>query len=450
MAEVAVPDAVRAGFSGVLIAPGDPGYDEARAVHNGMIDKRPALIARCQNTADVVDAVNLGREAGLEISVRGGGHNVAGRAVTDGGLMIDLSLMKGTKVLPKERRAHAQAGLTWAEYNRATHLFGQATTGGAISTTGVAGLTLGGGIGWLQSKYGMAVDNLISVEVVTAAGEVVTASEDENPGLFWGMRGGGGNLGVATSFEFRTHPVSTVLGGIIAHPLANAVPVFQAYRDACDAAPDELTIFCALVHAPDGSGHKIAAVPLCHCGDPDVAENDVKALREFGPPLIDMVDRMPYPVQNTLLDEGFPRGARNYWKSMFFTELTDEVVQIMVDAYEKVPSAMSGLAIEHFHGAVSRVPADATAFPHREPGYNLVIAGEWLDPAEDDVNIAWVRDLYAALAPHRADRVYVNYLGDDDGDRVRNAYGANYDRLLALKREWDPNNLFRLNQNIAP
>jgi hypothetical protein len=301
-----------------------------------------------------------------------------------------------------------------------------------------------------MGKYGMAIDNLVSVELVSATGEIVTASEAENAELFWGLRGGGGNFGVATSFEYRTHHVPTVLGGIVAHPIANAGSVFQAYRDFCADAPDELELFCGLVHAPDGSGHKIVPILASHCGEPAQAENDVKAIKEFGPPVVDMIDRMPYPVINTLLDEGFPKGARNYWKSAFLTELTDEVVEILAAAYDVVPSPMSGIVLEHFHGEVTRVPVDATAYPHREPGFNVVIAGEWLDAAEDDANIGWVRDLFAALEPHRAARVYVNYMGDDDTDRLADAYGPNLDRLVALKREWDPGNLFHLNQNIKP
>jgi FAD/FMN-containing dehydrogenase len=451
MAEsVTISDAVRAAFSGELLAPGDAGYEDARKVHNGAIDKRPALIARCRSTADVVDAVNLGRDSGLEISVRGGGHNVAGRAVTEGGLMIDLAQMKGIHVAPKARRAQAQAGLTWGEYNRATHLFGQATTGGVISSTGIAGLTLGGGLGWLMGKYGMAVDNLVSVELVTAAGEVVTANDAENAELFWGLRGGGGNFGVATSFEYRTHQVSTVLGGIVAHPFDKATDVLSFYRDACADAPDEAILFAGVVHAPDGSGMKIAIVGGCHCGDEAQAANDFKAIKEWGPPVMDMIDRMPYPVINTLLDDGFPKGARNYWKSTFVTELNDEVAGIIAEKYAKVPSPMSGMVFEHFHGEVCRKAVDATAYPHRAPGFNLVIAGEWMDPSEDEANIAWVREVYDALAPYRANRVYVNYMGDDDSGRMAEAYGPNLDRLVALKRQWDPNNLFRLNQNIQP
>ncbi len=450
MATIAVPDEVAASFSGELLAPGAPEYEEARKVHNGLIDKRPGLIARCRNTADVRDAVNLGRDAGVEISVRGGGHNVAGLAVTDGGLMIDLAPMRGIHVDPNARRARAQAGVTWNEYNRATSVYGQATTGGVVSTTGIAGLTLGGGLGWLMGRYGMAVDNLESAEVVLADGRVVTASEATDPDLFWAIRGGGGNFGVVTSFEYRTHPLSTIYGGIAAHLLASAVEVFDFYRQFTKSLPDELTAFAGLVHAPDGSGMKIVATPVCHCGDLAQAESDVKPVRDFGPPLLDLIGPMPYPVMNTLLDAAFPRGALNYWKSAFFTELSDAAVRTMIEAFEAAPSTMSGMVVEHFHGEVTRIDPTATAFPHRQPGYNLAITGEWLDPSETEANVRWVRETFAALEPYMAPQVYVNYLGEEDRARVGNAYGPNYERLVALKRTYDPENLFRMNANIDP
>jgi FAD binding domain-containing protein/berberine-like enzyme len=450
MAAIAVPDEVAASFSGELLAPDAPGYDDARRVHNGLIDKRPGLIARCANTADVRDAVNLGRESGVEISVRGGGHNVAGLAATDGGLMIDLAPMRGIHVDPNARLARAQTGVTWNEYNRATNVYGQATTGGVISSTGIAGLTLGGGIGWLMGKYGMAVDNLVSAEVVLADGRVVTASEDADPDLFWAIRGGGGNFGVATSLEYRTHPVDTIYGGIVAHPLAAAGEVFDFYRQFTKSLPDELTAFAGLVHAPDGSGMKIVANLVCHCGDLGQAEGDVKPVREFGPPMLDLIGPMPYPVINTLLDGAFPKGALNYWKSAFFTELSDAAVRTMVDALEAAPSTMSGMVVEHFHGAVTRVDPTATAFPHRQPGYNLAITGEWLEPSETDANVRWVRETFAALEPYMAPNVYANYFADDDGARLRTAYGPNYDRLVELKRKYDPENRFRLNVNVDP
>ena len=450
MTIIEIPDELAASFTGELLVSDSPGYEEARRVHNGLIDKRPGLVARCSNTADVRDAVNLGREAGVEISVRGGGHNVAGLATTAGGLMIDLAPMRGIHVDPATRRVRAQPGVTWNEYNRATSVHGLATTGGVISTTGIAGLTLGGGVGWLMGKYGMAIDNLESAEVVLADGRVVTASDAEDGDLFWAIRGGGGNFGVVTSFEYRSHPVNEILGGIAAHPLTASGEFFDFYRQFTKNVPDELTSFAGLVHAPDGSGTKIIANLVCHCGDLTQAESDVKPVREFGPPLLDLIGPMPYPVINTLLDAGFPRGALNYWKSAFFTEMSDAAVRTMVDAFEATPSQMSGMVIEHFHGEVSRIDPTATAFPHRQPGYNLALIGEWLDPSETEANVRWVRETFAALEPYMAPRVYVNYLGDDESGRTRDAYGPNYDRLVNLKRRYDPDNRFRLNQNIDP
>jgi hypothetical protein len=450
MTKIEVPSELIASFNGDLLEPDAPGYDDARRVHNGLIDKHPAVVARCSNTADVRDAVNFGRDASLEIAVRGGGHNVAGLATTDGGLMIDLAPMRGIHVDPSQRRARAQAGVTWNEYNRATAVHGLATTGGVVSSTGIAGLTLGGGLGWLMGKYGMAVDNLESAEVVLADGSVVTASENDDPDLFWAIRGGGGNFGVVTSFEYRTSPVDTIYGGIAAHPLAAAGDVFDFYRQFTKSLPDELTAFAGLVHAPDGSGMKIVATPVCHCGDMKQAEADVQPIREFGPPALDLIGPMPYPVINTLLDPAFPKGALNYWKSAFFTELSDAAVRTMVDAFEAAPSTMSGMVVEHFHGEVTRIDPTATAFPHRQPGYNLALIGEWLDPADTGANVQWVRETFAALEPYMAPQVYVNYLSDDDGGRTRNAYGPNYARLVELKRRYDPDNRFRLNQNIDP
>jgi FAD/FMN-containing dehydrogenase len=440
----------RAACSGQILEPGDTGYDEVRQVHNGLIDKRPALIARCQNTADIADAVTFGRDAGLEISVRGGGHNVAGRAVTDGGLMIDVQAMKGIHVDARHRTVRTQAGLTWGEYNRGTHAYGLATTGGVISTTGVAGLTLGGGLGWLMGKYGLSIDNLRSAEIVTADGQIRTASDGDDPDLLWALRGGGGNFGVVSSFEFEAHPLSTVYGGVIAFDLSDTAKVFDFFREFTADSPDELVTFCGLVHAPDGSGLKIAALLICHCGPLADGEKAAEQLRRAATPLVDLLGPMPYPVLNTLLDAGFPKGARNYWKSAFFKDLSPETVGTLVDCFRRAPSTMSGMIVEHFHGLVTRIDPTATAFPHREPGYNLALAAQWIEGADDDANIAWARDTFAALSPHMADAAYVNYLGDDDVDRVRAAYGPNWERLVALKRRYDPDNLFRLNQNITP
>ena len=450
MASLTIPDDFVAGFNGRLVGPDDPAYDEVRAVHNGLVDRHPGLIARCHNVADVRDAVIFGRSAGLEISVRGGGHNVAGRAVTEGGLMIDLSLMRAVDVDPGRRRARAQGGTTWNEYNRVTNAYGQATTGGVVSTTGVAGLTLGGGLGWLMGKYGMSIDNLKAVEMVTADGVVRIVDEENEPDLFWALRGGGGNFGVAASLEFETHPLDTVLGGLLAHPLAAAGDVVSRYREFAMQMSDEASVFCALVHAPDGSGAKLCAIPLCHAGPIDQAEAELRPLREFGPPVMDLVAPMPYPVVNTILDAGFPRGALNYWRSAFFTELSDAAVSALVEAYEAVPSPMSGIVLEHFHGAACRVAPTATAFPHRSPGFNLVVTGQWQDPADTPANVQWVRDTLAALEPYTAARTSMNYAAEDEADRVDAAYGPNVGRLSDVKRRYDPVNLFRLNLNISP
>jgi FAD/FMN-containing dehydrogenase len=443
--------ALAATFSGVLLRPGNDEYEEARRVHNGLIDKRPALIACCRGTADIIDALGFARESALEISVRGGGHNVSGRAVTEGGVMIDLSLMKGVHVNPKARTVRAQGGVTWREFNRETAVHGLATTGGVISTTGVAGLTLGGGLGWLLGKHGLSVDNLLSIELVTAAGEALTVGAQEHPDLFWALRGGGGNFGIASSFEFRLHPLRQVLGGLVAHPFSAAKAALRFYREVTAAVPDDLTVFGALVHAPDGSGVPLAAFVICHCGSLEQAEKDVRPLLEFGSPALVQVGPMSYPAMNMILDDAFPRGALNYWKSSFIRVLNDEAIDAMVDRFLACPSPMSGIVIEHFHGAVTRIGASDTAVPHRERGYNLLIASVWADPVTIDGNIAWTRATYAALEPHFVRRRYVNYLGDDEPkDAIQTAYGPNYSRLAEIKRRYDPGNLFRLNQNIEP
>jgi hypothetical protein len=438
-------------LSGQALAPGDRGYDEARRVHNGLIDRHPAVIARCLHTADVADAVNFGKGEGLEISVRGGGHNVAGKAVTDGGLMIDLCLMKGIHVDPTRSAVRAQAGVTVGELDRATAAFGLATPSGVVSSTGIAGLTLGGGIAWLMGKYGMAVDNLLSAEVVLASGDVVNASEDTSPDLFWALRGGGGNFGVVTSFEYRTHPLASVLGGPVLHPLVAAPQLFSFYRDFAADLPDELSTQAVFLHAPDGSGAKLCGIAVCHAGDDaGRAEADVRPLRQFGSPATDMIRRMPYPVVNTGVDWLSPTGSLRYWKSAFFSELSDPAVEVMTRAFERAPSELCALVVEDFHGAVTRVAPTATAYPHRQPGYNLFLISQWTDVAQTDTCIAWARETFDELSPHMADRSYTNYLSADDYHRVRHAYGSNYDRLVELKRRYDPDNLFRLNHNIDP
>jgi FAD/FMN-containing dehydrogenase len=365
--------------------------------------------------------------------------------------MIDLSLMKGIHVDPVRSVARAQPGVTVGELDRATAAFGLATPSGVVSTTGIAGLTLGGGIAWLMGKYGMAVDNLLSAEVVLASGAVVTASEDSEPDLFWALRGGGGNFGVVTSFEFRTHPLANVLGGPVLHALEDAPRLFSFYREFAAELPDELSTQAAFLHAPDGSGAKLCGVVVCHAGDDaDRAEADVRPLRRFGSPAADLIQHMPYPAMNTGVDWLAPAGALGYWKSAFFSELSDAAVEVMTRAFDRAPSELCALVIEDFHGAVTRVPPTATAYPHRERGYNLFLISHWTDPALTEPGIAWARETFNALSPYMADRSYTNYLSADDHDRVRQAYGCNYDRLVELKRRYDPDNVFRLNHNIDP
>jgi FAD/FMN-containing dehydrogenase len=445
---------LRGQLSGQVLAPRDLGYDEARRVHNGMIDRRPALIARCRGSADVQAAVRFGRERALEIAVRGGGHNVAGNAVCDGGLVIDLSGMRGVHVDARARRARAQGGATWGDYNRETQLHGLASTGGVVSTTGIGGLTLGGGLGWLLGKHGLAIDNLRAVELVTATGEVVRASAEERPDLFWGVRGGGGNFGVATWLEYELHPVGpTVMAGLAIHPLAAARDVLRYYREFTASLPDELTAFAGLVHAPDGSGVKLAAIVVCYAGSLEEGARAAAPVKGFGSPIMDEVRPMPYEAVNMLFDPGFPPGALNYWKSSFLAGLTDEGIETLIERFAACPSPMGQLIVEHFHGAATRVGSTETAFPHRATGYNLLVVGEWMDAGASGANIAWVRETYAAMSRHFGSGRYVNYLNADDlgeVDSVMAAFGPNLARLRELKQRYDPENIFHLNQNVKP
>ncbi len=443
-------EALRGGFSGTVLDPADADYEEARLIHNGLIDRRPALIARCRNTADVADAVKHGRAEGLELSVRGGGHNVAGRAVVDDALMVDLSPMKGIHVDPVAKTVRVQGGTLWNEFNRETALHGLATTGGAISTTGVAGLTLGGGLGWLMAKYGLAADNLTGVELVTADGSVANVTGESDPDLMWALRGGGGNFGIAASLQFELHPLTMVTGGLIAHPLEAAGEMLRFYRDAVASASDDLTVFAALAHAPDGTGHKIAGMIVFHTGTPEEAERELAPFKAFGSPLVAQVGPMPYPIMNTILDAEYPKGLLNYWLSSFTTGLTDSLIDTALERFETIPSH-STILFEHFHGAVCRVPVESTAVPHRQEGWNLLLPTVWRDPADNEANITWTKDTHAALGENLTERRWLNYLGDDQGaDAIRGAYGPNYDRLLELKRRYDPDNVFRHNHNIKP
>jgi FAD/FMN-containing dehydrogenase len=438
-------------LSGSVLLPDDDGYDGARRVHNGMIDRRPALIVRCRSAADTAAAVRFARTAGVEICVRGGGHNVGGLAVADGAVMVDLAEMKSATVDPDARVVAAQGGMSWGELNAATAEHGLAVTGGAVSTTGIAGLTLGGGLGWLMAKYGLASDNLLAVELVTADGEILEVSAESHPDLFWALRGGGGNFGIATTLTYRLHPLTMVTGGLIIHPIDVAPDLLRFYRDAVADLPDDLTVFAALVHAPDGSGAKLAGFAVFHTGDPEQAERDLEPFKTWGSPVMTEVGPMPYPVMNTMLDEAYPDGSLNYWLSSFTAGVPDGLIDALVERFESVPSKMSGLLLEHFHGAVTRVGVTDTAVPHREEGWNLVISSVWLDPASTEENIRWTKESHAAFAEHLVERRWLNYLPDDQGDdAVRAAYGPNWDRLLQVKRRYDPDNVFHLNQNIAP
>jgi FAD/FMN-containing dehydrogenase len=442
----------QSGLSGPLLRPTDEGYEAARRIWNAMIDKRPALIARCRIVSDVVNSVHFARDHGLTLSVRGGGHNVAGNAVCDDGLMIDLSLMRGIAVSAENRTASAEAGCTWRDFDRATQAFGLATTGGIIPATGIAGLTLGGGLGWLMRKHGLSCDNLVSADLVLADGRLVTASTTENTELFWGLRGGGGNFGIASAFRYRLHPIGAVFAGMVIHPLEQANKALKFLREFAQSTPDELNLMAVFLTAPDGN--KALALFGCFCGRNSEAEKVLAPLRHFGTPVADTFAAISYVDFQALLEPGFPPGLQNYWKSNFLRDLNDDLIEAFVDAFRSVPSSTTAIAIEQLGGAVSRVPEDATAFNHRKNPFNALIVSSWPDRAESEKHVRWTRQLWQAIQPHSPGNVYVNYLDqeDDEGaDRVRAAYGArNYERLLALKHEYDPQNTFRMNQNIKP
>ena len=434
-------------LSGTVIRPGDATYDQARRVWNGMIDCSPRMIVRCSSTADVVAAVNFAREEGIVLAVRGGGHNAAGLSTCDDGLVIDLSPMRAVTVDPARRTARVQGGALWRDVDAATHPHGLATTGGLISTTGVGGLTLGGGLGWMMRQHGLACDNVLSVEIVTADGQVRRVSATENPDLFWGIRGGGGNFGVVTTFEFRLHPMSTLYGGMLVFPGPQAPEVLRRYRDLAMSAPDELTLFTGLMTSPDG--HPINAVFVAYNGPASKGEAAIKPLRDLGP-VADQVAEMPYPALQSMLDDGFPSGLQVYWRSDFLKGLPDGAIDMLVDRFASITSPLSALLIEQFGGAVARVPADETAFAQRNAMFNLAVITRWTDAATASTHIDWARQTSEAARPYTSGGTYVNYLGMEGPDRVRAAYGAKYDRLVALKQKYDPTNLFRVNQNIQP
>ena len=443
---------------GSLIDENNAVYDEARKIWNGMIDRRPGLIVRCADAADVVAAVRFAREHGLLVSVRGGGHNIAGNAICDGGVVIDLSQMKSVRVDPAMQKAWVEPGATLADVDRETQAFGLAVPTGINSTTGISGLTLGGGFGWISRKLGLTIDNLLSADVVTADGELKHASPAENPDLFWALRGGGGNFGVVTAFEFRLHKLGPqVLSGLIVHPLENAEAVLKGYRQALEAAPDELTCWAVLRQAPplpflptEWHGKEVLVLALCHCGDMETAQREASGLRSIGKPIVDVVAPHAFVDWQQALDPLLTPGARNYWKSHDFTELSDSAIQVLTDAARKLPGPECEIFIGHVGGAAGRVATDATAFPQRGSHFVMNVHGRWREPEQDGPCIEWARGIFEATKPYAVGTAYINFMPDDESDRVESAYGGNYRRLAEVKRRYDPQNLFRMNQNVRP
>ena len=439
----------KSNLRGELIRPGDRLYDDVRRVWNHLIDRRPALIARCSGVSDIINCVDFARANDLLVAVRGGGHNIAGSAVCDDGLMIDLSLMKSVRVDLAERIAQAEPGATWRDFDWETQAFGLATTGGVVSMTGIAGLTLGGGVGWLMRKYGLTCDNLLSCNVVTADGRFLKASTTENPDLFWGLSGGGGNFGIVTSFEYRLHPVGpTVLAGAVAYPFSQAKEVLKFYREYVNTIPDELTTMLAL-STPADQG-PIIAIAVCYSGSIEEGEEAVRPLREFGKPLADQIGPVPYLQHQSARDARYIPGPKHYWKDNFMTEINDSAIDTIVEHFASVPSKQSAITIAHMGGAVSRVSKGDTAFYYRDMVYDFIILSMWSDSLKSEENIRWTDQFWEALRPDSARAVYVNDLGDEGDERVREAYGDSYPRLVDLKNRYDPTNMFRMNQNIRP
>jgi FAD/FMN-containing dehydrogenase len=441
--------ALRQGMRGAVLAPGDQGYEAARQIWNAMIDRRPGLIARCVEPADVQAAVAFAGDCGLVLSIRGGGHNVAGKAVCDGGLMLDLSPMHGVRVDPVRRTVRAEPGLTWKDLDHETLAFGLATTGGTVSHTGIAGLTLGGGFGWAMARHGLTCDNLLSVDIVTADGRLLTASISHIEDLFWAVRGGGGNFGVVTSFEYQVHPMEPAFaGGMMLYPMADARDVLRFYRDYSQSAPDDLTAFAGLLTTPDG--HNVAAIIAAWFGHPDEAARHLDPLRTFGSPVADLIGPISYPQLQTTFDAAAPFGIRRYWKSGYLPELPDDLLEVIVEHAATKTSPYSLILFFHIHGKATRVTPDATAFGARTTQWDFDIIPQWQAATQDRQHIEWARGLWKEVEPYTRG-VYGNHLDSDDGGtRVRTAYGRNYERLAAIKGKYDPGNLFRMNNNIVP
>jgi FAD/FMN-containing dehydrogenase len=438
----------RALLHGELLQPGDEGYKSCRQVWNARIDRHPPLIARCADASDVITTVRFAREHDLLVSVRGGGHNVGGKAVHDGALMIDLSSMKGVCVDPVRRTVRADAGLTWRELDCETHKHGLATPGGTAPHTGIAGVTLGGGIGWLSREYGLSCDNLTSVEIVTAGGRLLTASADVNPDLFWAVRGAGPNFGIVTSFEYRLHPVTSFVAGQLVYPTEQARDVFRFFAEYSRQLPDQMSTLAGLVTSPAGDQPFIIVVS--YHGDERGAERWLRPLRRVAPPVVDSVTTRSYLGVQCLLEDPTPRRLRAFWHSHFFAAISDDAIDAMIAGFRTVPSRKTAVTFQQTGGAVKRVPPSATAFCHRSAEYDFTATSCWGNEASDQENIEWTEALGTTMQRFSTGGVYVNNLGDETPDRVRTAYGSNYTRLAALKRAYDPANFFRLNQNIAP
>ncbi|HEX6500098.1 MAG TPA: FAD-binding oxidoreductase [Micromonosporaceae bacterium] len=450
-------DQFRERVRGPVVTATDAGYEHARRVYNQMIDRRPLAVVQALDTGDVATAIDFARDNDLDLSVRGGAHNVAGFGTNDGGLVIDLSRMRGVRVDPRTRTARAAGGTTWGDFDHATYPFGLATPGGIVSTTGIAGLTLGGGIGHLTRGLGLTIDNLLSVDIVTADGRMLVASEDEHPDLFWAVRGGGGNFGVVTSFEYRLHPVKDIVAGIFFYPLDRAREVLEFYRAYIEDAPEQMGAFPAFLVAPplpflpeSEHGKTFVAIVACWSGPVEQGENAMAPIRAAAPVVAEMVTPMPYPMLNSMFDALIPPGLQNYWKTSLARELTDGAIEAHLEYGPRVPTMSTAVHIYPINGACHRVAPDATAFAQRDATFATNIAAIWPDPADNATNIGWVREYYQALAPHSAAGGYVNFLDQDDQGRVRDTYGPNYDRLVSVKMTYDPGNLFHLNQNVKP
>lgn len=439
---------------GDLILPGHDAYDESRKVWNGMIDKHPAAIARCTGAADVMDVVNYARDHNIPVSVRGGGHNVAGKALKDGAITIDLAGMHGIWVDPAKKRARVQGGAKWAAVDRETLALNLVTTGGTVSTTGVGGLTLGGGLGWIMRKHGLSCDNVMSADVVTADGRLLVVNEKKNSDLYWAIRGGGGNFGVVTSFEYKLHDLEPIVGGMAMYPESMLKDMFHFYRDYTSKAPDSVTTAAGVIIGPPGTpveGQNAGVIIVCHKGSASDGERFVKPIKEFGPPAADFIGPTSYPAMQTLFDAGSPPGLRNYWRSNFMTELSDAAIDALVARSDELPPPASMIFIEHLGGAVGRVRAHDTAFSNRDAQYNTSVFGTWVDAGEDERNIAWVRTFGDELKAFSTGGAYVNYMAGDEGaGNIRAAYQTNFKRLTEVKRKYDPTNFFSGNQNIVP